>query len=272
MANTSPGTLYVVATPIGHLQDISLRAIELLRQVDLIAAEDTRHSRILLNHWQITTPMMALHSHNEVGSSAQLIKRLHEGNNIALISDAGTPLVSDPGFTLVRQAQNEGIPVSPIPGACALIAALSVAGLPSDQFTYIGFLPPKKTARITRMKSFSHEPRTLICYEAPHRLLAAIEDCIEVFGATRNAVIARELTKTFETIHRGSLEELHQSFIQNPQQQRGEIVMLITGFEEPKNQIINPDAERILTLLLQELPVNQAVKEESPGSIGQGAR
>lgn len=199
-ANSGVGTLYVVATPIGNLEDISARALRVLREVALIAAEDTRHSSRLLAHFGIQTPLAACHEHNERNEGERFIERLQAGDDVALISDAGTPLISDPGYHLVRQARAAGVAVVPVPGACALIAALSAAGLPSDRFIFEGFLPAKAAARRTRLEALKAEPRTLIFYEAPHRILESLGDFEDVFGGERMAVLGRELTKTFETL------------------------------------------------------------------------
>jgi len=248
------GTLYVVATPIGHLEDISARALRVLREVSLIAAEDTRHSRKLLAHFAIDTPLMACHEHNERATCAHLLERLQQGQDLALISDAGTPLISDPGYPLVQQARAAGIGVVPIPGACALIAALSVSGLPADGFIFDGFLPSKTTARRARLEQLARQSQTLIFYEAPHRLLACLTDMTEVFGDDRPAVLARELTKTFETLISAPLARLQRQVTEDTQQQRGECVLLVGGFkEEGADKALNSEALHLLDLLLQEL-------------------
>ena len=207
-SNSTAGTLYVVATPIGNLDDISARALKILSSVALIAAEDTRHSVRLLQHFGINTPLAACHEHNERDEGNRFITRLQAGDSVALISDAGTPLISDPGYHLVRQARAAGIAVVPVPGACALIAALSAAGLPSDRFIFEGFLPAKAVGRKARLSQLKEEPRTLIFYEAPHRILECLQDMESVFGAERPALLARELTKTFETLKGLPLAEL----------------------------------------------------------------
>jgi len=199
-ANSGAGTLYVVATPIGNLEDISARALRVLGEVALIAAEDTRHSARLMSHFGIATPLAACHEHNERDEGGRFLERLQAGDDIALIADAGTPLISDPGYHLVRQARAAGIRVVPVPGACALIAALSAAGLPSDRFIFEGFLPAKAGGRRARLELLKEEPRTLIFYEAPHRILECVDDLEAIFGADRPAVLCRELTKTFETL------------------------------------------------------------------------
>ncbi|HHO68310.1 MAG TPA: 16S rRNA (cytidine(1402)-2'-O)-methyltransferase, partial [Gammaproteobacteria bacterium] len=193
------GTLFVVATPIGNLGDMTPRGVEVLQQADLIAAEDTRHSRRLAEHFGIATPMLALHEHNERSVAARLVERLRQGESIALISDAGTPLISDPGYQLVRAAREAGVPVVPVPGASALVAALSVAGLPTDRFVFEGFLPPRQAARRKRLEALKDEPRTLVFYESSHRIVDSLNDLKDVFGPGRQALLARELTKAFET-------------------------------------------------------------------------
>lgn len=253
------GTLYVVATPIGNLDDISARALRTLAEVSLIAAEDTRHSTRLLQHFGIRTPLAACHEHNEREEGGRFINRLLAGDDVALISDAGTPLISDPGYHLVRQARAAQVPVVPVPGACALIAGLSAAGLPSDRFVFEGFLPAKQAARKVRLEAVQHDPRTLIFYEAPHRLLDSVADMAQVFGAQRHGVLARELTKTFETIHGLPLQELHDWIAADPNQQRGECVLLIEGYQAPADaQQVPLEAQRVLKLLMAELPLKRA--------------
>lgn len=250
--------LYVVATPIGNLGDISARALETLRHVDYIAAEDTRHSRKLLTHFALNTPMLSLHEHNEAEQSEMLLKLLQQNKNIALISDAGTPLISDPGHRLVKKIHAHNISVIPIPGPCALIAALSVSGLNCSRFIFEGFLPEKKTARQKKLQELFYETRTIIFYEAPHRILALVEDMLSLFGPHRYVILARELTKTFETIHGGSLDQLKEWLSSDINQQRGEFVVLVEG---NKQTFIHSDLEtqRVLQLLLNELPIKQAI-------------
>ncbi|WAB95065.1 16S rRNA (cytidine(1402)-2'-O)-methyltransferase [Pseudomonas citronellolis] len=254
----SLGTLYVVATPIGNLDDISARAQRTLREVALIAAEDTRHSIRLLQHFGIETPLAACHEHNEREQGGRFITRLLAGDDVALVSDAGTPLISDPGYHLVRQARAAGIRVVPVPGACALIAGLSAAGLPSDRFVFEGFLPAKTAGRKARLEALREEPRTLIFYEAPHRILECIQDMVEVFGEARQAVLARELTKTFETLKGLPLGELRDWVAADANQQRGECVLLLAGWEAPEEEGIDAESLRVLDLLLAELPVKRA--------------
>lgn len=253
------GTLYVVATPIGNLEDITSRALRVLKEVDLIAAEDTRHTSKLLQHFAINTPLQACHDHNEREQQSHFIQLLMAGKNIALVSDAGTPLISDPGFHLVRQAQKEHIKVVPIPGACAVISALSAAGLPSDKFTFEGFLPAKTNNRKNAIELIKQELRTIIFYEAPHRLLESLQDLTAILGDERQAVLARELTKTFETIKSAPLKELTAWVAADTNQQRGECVLLIEGWKAPEQLAeINPEVERVLKVLLAELPIKQA--------------
>lgn len=257
--SASAGTLYVVATPIGNLQDLTPRALEVLQSVDLIAAEDTRHSARLLQHFGVATATTACHDHNERDKSQRLIQRMLAGESMALISDAGTPLISDPGYHLVRQAREAGVRVCPIPGPCALIAALSAAGLPSDRFAFEGFLPAKAHGRRLRIQTLAVEPRTWMVYEAPHRLLECLEDMLDLLGADRHVVLARELTKTFETIKGAPISELVEWVRNDADQQRGECVLVVEGMPAtPEGEGLDPEAERVLDILLAELPVKQA--------------
>ncbi len=248
-----------MATPIGNLDDMSVRALKVLREVALIAAEDTRHSLRLMQHFGIATPLAACHEHNERNEGGRFIEKLLAGEDVALISDAGTPLISDPGYHLVRQARAAGVPVVPVPGPCALIAALSAAGLPSDRFIFEGFLPAKAVGRKTRLEQLREEPRTLIFYEAPHRILECLQDMEVVFGGERPAVLARELTKTFETLKGLPLAQLRAFVEADGNQQRGECVVLVAGWSEPQgDDAIGSEARRILGLLLEDLPVKRA--------------
>jgi len=259
VASVQPGTLYVVATPIGNLDDISARALRILREVALIAAEDTRHSVRLLQHFGIETPLAACHEHNERDQGGRFLARLQGGEDVALISDAGTPLISDPGYHLVRQARAAGVAVVPVPGACALIAALSAAGLPSDRFIFEGFLPAKAAGRRARLEQVREEPRTLIFYEAPHRILECLEDMRAVFGDERPALLARELTKTFETLKGLPLLELCAWVAGDSNQQRGECVVLVAGWQAPEGEeAVSAEALRVLDLLLAEMPLKRA--------------
>lgn len=251
--------LYIVPTPIGNLGDITARALEILQSVQLIAAEDTRHSARLLQHFDISTPMWALHDHNERAQADRIVQRLSGGENIALISDAGTPLISDPGYHLVRKVREAGFRVVPLPGACALIAALSASGLPTNRFTFEGFLPAKSLARKQRLEQVVSDSRTLMFYESPHRLLASLETMLEVLGPDRYVVMARELTKTFETIRGDRLGDLVEWIKADANQQRGEFVLLIHGAEEQIDEdTLTPEQLRVLGLLLEELSVKQA--------------
>lgn len=258
-SNSAVGSLYVVATPIGNLDDMSARALKVLREVALIAAEDTRHSLRLMQHFGIATPLAACHEHNERAEGSRFIERLLAGDSVALISDAGTPLISDPGYHLVRQARAAGIAVVPVPGACALIAALSAAGLPSDRFIFEGFLPAKAVGRRSRLQQLVEEPRTLIFYEAPHRILECLQDMEAIFGAERPALLARELTKTFETLKGLPLAQLRAFVEADSNQQRGECVVLVAGWSAPEgDEAVSAEARRVLELLLQDLPVKRA--------------
>ncbi|WP_457980054.1 16S rRNA (cytidine(1402)-2'-O)-methyltransferase [Ectopseudomonas composti] len=259
VASVQPGSLYVVATPIGNLDDISARALRILREVALIAAEDTRHSARLLQHFGIDTPLAACHEHNERDQGGRFLARLQAGEDVALISDAGTPLISDPGYHLVRQARAAGFAVVPVPGACALIAALSAAGLPSDRFIFEGFLPAKAAGRRARLEQVREEPRTLIFYEAPHRILECLQDMSDVFGGDRPALLARELTKTFETLQGLPLAELSDWVAADSNQQRGECVVLVAGWQAPEGEeAVSAEALRVLDLLMAEMPLKRA--------------
>ncbi|CAE6898795.1 16S rRNA 2'-O-ribose C1402 methyltransferase [Pseudomonas marincola] len=259
IANSQKGTLFVVATPIGNLEDISARAIRVLNEVSLIAAEDTRHSARLMQHFGIATPLAACHEHNERDQGGRFISRLQAGEDVALISDAGTPLISDPGYHLVRQARAAGYAVVPVPGACALIAALSAAGLPSDRFIFEGFLPAKAVGRRARLEQVKEEPRTLIFYEAPHRILECLEDMRSVFGDERPALLAREITKTFETLQGMPLVDLHSWVASDSNQQRGECVVVVAGWQAPESDAaVSSEALRVLDLLLKDMPLKRA--------------
>lgn len=223
----------------------------------LVAAEDTRRSRQLFRHFDIATPLQAYHDHSSEADLESLLARLRQGDSVALVSDAGTPLVSDPGFRLVDAALAEGFTVVPIPGPCAMVAALSVAGLPSDRFLFEGFLPAKQHARQTQLKDLQREARTLIFYEAPHRVLASLEDMRDLFGASRRVTLARELTKLFETVRRLPLGDLCEWVAADPNQQRGECVLVVEGFAEPVGELA-AEALAVLDILRAELPLKQA--------------
>ena len=254
----SKGVLYIVATPLGNLGDMTPRAVETLAQVQVIAAEDTRHSLPLLRHFGIVTPCIALHDHNERERSAELIIRLQAGENIALISDAGTPLISDPGYHLVRAVREQGVRVVPIPGPSALIAALSVSGLPTDRFLFEGFLPAKSAARQQRLEALRIEARTMIFFESGHRITESLNDMAHVLGLERLGVVARELTKIFETIQGDTLGGLCQWVQADPHQQKGEFVVLVQGAARVEDAETDVEADRIVRILLKELPVKQA--------------
>lgn len=258
MQDKKTGTLYVVATPIGNLQDITHRAVAVLKQVDKIAAEDTRHAAPLLNHYGIQKPSISIHDFNERNRLGVMLDYLLAGESIALISDAGTPLINDPGFHLVREAKALDIPVVPIPGACAAITALCASGLPTDRFTFEGFLPAKSEARLHRLSALVHEERSMVFYEAPHRLMDTLEAMAQVFGADRPAVVARELTKMFESIISSDLAELIAYYQENANKQKGEIVILVAGTEAQEVESCEVVPEQVLDILLQELPVKQA--------------
>ena len=258
--NAQPGRLWVVATPIGNLDDLSGRAAEILREVPLVAAEDTRHSAPLLARVGSRARTVALHEHNEREQAARLVESLLQGSDIALISDAGTPLVSDPGFRLVRAAREAGIAVSPVPGPCAAIAALSVAGLPSDRFVFEGFLAAKASARRERLGALVAESRTLIFYESGHRIVDALKDMREVFGAQREGVVARELTKIFETVLDAPLGELVERVEADANQQRGEFVVLVAGASGEAADATLAEGRRVFALLCEEMSPAHAAR------------
>ena len=229
MTNTQAGALHVVATPIGNLGDLTARAREVLASVDAICAEDTRHTRQLLGALGIERPLLALHEHNEADVAWKLVERLKAGDSLALVSDAGTPLVSDPGYRLVRDVRAAGLRVIPLPGACAAIAALSVAGLPSDRFCFEGFLPAKASGRRERLTALAREPRTLVFYESSHRIEESLADLVAMFGPDREAVLARELTKLFETVLGDTLEGIAAKVAADDNQRKGEFVLVVRG-------------------------------------------
>ncbi len=255
---TQTGTLYIVATPIGNLEDITQRALNTLSQVDLIAAEDTRHSGLLLSHYGIKKPFFALHDHNEQQRARVLVEKLQQGLNIALISDAGTPLISDPGFHLVRDCRNAGIKVSPIPGACAAITALCSSGIASDRFCFEGFLPAKSKARCDKLTELETESRTLIFYESTHRILDTLADMQKVWGNERYVVLARELTKTWETIVGEPLEQLIAWLKEDSHRIKGEIVLIVEGKSSVEQEEISAQAIKLLSVLSVELPLKKA--------------
>ncbi|EEX37846.1 16S rRNA (cytidine(1402)-2'-O)-methyltransferase [Vibrio metschnikovii] len=251
-------TLYIVPTPIGNLGDITQRALDVLAQVDVIAAEDTRHTGKLLAHFNIQTKTFALHDHNEQHKAQALVDKLLSGQSIALVSDAGTPLISDPGYHLVNQCRQAGVKVVPLPGACAVITALSASGLPSDRFSFEGFLPAKSKGRKDKFLEIAKVERTCIFYESPHRINESLQDMLEILGPDRQVVLARELTKTFETIQGLPLGELIEWINQDENRKRGEMVLLIHGVRETSNQALPEEALRSLAILSKELPLKKA--------------
>ncbi|MGL5025164.1 MAG: 16S rRNA (cytidine(1402)-2'-O)-methyltransferase [Shewanella oncorhynchi] len=250
--------LYIVPTPIGNLGDMSSRAIEVLNQVSLIACEDTRHSGKLLSHFGITTKTTALHDHNERARAQWIVDQLAAGLSIALISDAGTPLISDPGYHLVSHVRQSGFNVIPLPGPCAAITALSASGLPSDRFSFEGFLPSKEKARADKLLALKEDPRTLIFYESPHRIEHSLTAMVEVLGGDRHVVMAREVTKTFETFLSGPVSEVLATVSTDPNQQKGEIVLMVHGYHLSDDEAIPTVAINTLKLLCEELPLKKA--------------
>ena len=255
----SQAGLYVVATPIGNLEDISYRAVRILSEADVIAAEDTRHSRVLLSHYNITTSMLALHEHNESQLEDRILERLGGGEMVALISDAGTPLISDPGYRLVCAAREAGLPVYSIPGPSAVTAALSIAGLPPDRFAFEGFLPSKSTARKKKLAELRSETRTLVFFESSHRIKASIDDMTMIFGAQRLAAVCRELTKKFETVMRAPLAEIGIQLAEDKNQSRGEFVIVMGGYEGSESESL-VNARKTAIALLEYLPASQAAR------------
>ena len=255
----SEPVLYVVATPIGNLADISERALTVLRSVDLIAAEDTRHTRQLLMHFTINKPLFSVHDHNEQQRIEKVIAELGAGQSIALVSDAGTPLISDPGFHVVQAVREAGFKVVPVPGPCALVTALSAAAMPTDRFCFEGFLPAKSSGRKKQLQKVEDETRTLVFYESPHRIVDSLTDMAEVFGADRPITVAREITKTFETFYTGSIAQALEWMQGDANQQRGEFVLVVAGAPEKEDEeAAAVSAEKVLKVLLDELPVKQA--------------
>ncbi|KJY82226.1 tetrapyrrole methylase [Vibrio galatheae] len=255
---TEVPTLYIVPTPIGNLGDITQRAIDVLTNVDLVAAEDTRHTGKLLSHFGIQTKTFALHDHNEQQKAQVLVDKLLAGHSIALVSDAGTPLISDPGYHLVTQCRQAGVKVVPLPGACAVITALSASGLPSDRFSFEGFLPAKSKGRKDKFLEIAKVERTCVFYESPHRILDSLDDMLEILGPEREVVLARELTKTFETIQGMPLGELVEWVKSDSNQQRGEMALLIHGYRSTDDDSIAEEVKRTLAILTKELPLKKA--------------
>ncbi|MCG8710393.1 16S rRNA (cytidine(1402)-2'-O)-methyltransferase [Brenneria sp. 4F2] len=256
-ADISASTLYIVPTPIGNLGDITQRALDVLRRVDLIAAEDTRHTGLLLQHFAINARLFALHDHNEQQKADSVLAKLQAGQSIALVSDAGTPLINDPGYHLVRRCREAGIRVVPLPGACAAITALSAAGLASDRFCYEGFLPAKTKARKDKLRELLEEPRTLIFYESTHRLLESLQDLEDVLGPQRYVVLAREITKTWESIYGAPVGELLAWVAADDNRRKGEMVLIVEGHKADA-EALPAEALRTLSLLQQELPLKKA--------------
>jgi 16S rRNA (cytidine1402-2'-O)-methyltransferase len=250
----------VVATPIGNLRDITLRAVDVLQAVDIVAAEDTRHSAHLLTHLGIKAKLVALHEHNERRAGEKLIAELRAGKSVALVSDAGTPGISDPGAVFVQLAREAGIPVVPLPGACAAITALSAAGFDAPHFLFYGFLPASGAQRRKALEALRDQPAVLVFYEAPHRVAESVRDMAAALGENRVLLIARELTKTFETFYRCTLGEAEAWLLKDDHHQRGEFVLLVEGALAPEAAEVDENSARILTLLLSELPLKQAVK------------
>ncbi|WP_276893867.1 16S rRNA (cytidine(1402)-2'-O)-methyltransferase [Frischella perrara] len=258
LISIKPSTLYIVATPIGNLGDITLRAIETLKNVDLIAAEDTRHSGLLLQHFAIEGRLYPLHDHNEQQKTEALIEKLKSGLSIALISDAGTPLINDPGYHLVKACYQNQITVVPVPGACAAITALSVSGLPTDRFCYEGFLPAKSKARFDLLTQLKQEPRTVVFYESTHRILDSLQDMLNVYGPEKIVVLAKELTKSWETIIHSPLKDLIEWLKADDNRRKGEFVLIVEGYDKVNEQEIDPDAIKLLNRLQQEIPLKKA--------------
>ncbi|MDY4369283.1 16S rRNA (cytidine(1402)-2'-O)-methyltransferase [Pectobacterium brasiliense] len=256
-ADISASTLYIVPTPIGNLGDITQRALAVLASVDLIAAEDTRHTGLLLQHFAINARLFALHDHNEQQKADVLLTKLQSGQSIALVSDAGTPLINDPGYHLVRRCREAGVRVLPLPGACAAITALSASGLASDRFCYEGFLPAKTKGRKDKLRELGEETRTLIFYESTHRLLDSLQDISEVLGAERYVVLAREITKTWESIHGAPVGELLAWVKEDENRRKGEMVLIVEG-HQIDDSVLSAEALRTLTLLRAELPLKKA--------------
>ena len=257
MSNT-PGRLYVVATPIGNRADMTERARSVLAEVDVVAAEDTRHTGRLLAEWGVRPRMLSLHEHNEHGRIKRLHARIQGGESVALVSDAGTPLISDPGYGLVRELRRQGVDVRVVPGPCSVTAALSVAGLPTDRFVFEGFLPAKSQARQTRLRTLVHEERSMVVFEAGHRIRASLADMMAAFGDDREAAVCRELTKAYETVRLAPLAELVDWVTNDPDQRRGEFVVVIAGREARAAENNDADSDRVLAVLAAELPTKQA--------------
>ncbi len=252
--------LYIIATPIGNLNDISVRAIETLKSVDIILAEDTRHSKKLLSHYNISTPIQSYHEHNERKKASSVIDSLKSGLKVALISDAGTPLISDPGYVLVKQAKDSGIEVSPIPGPSALISALSASGIASDSFSFFGFLPTKSTARVKAIAAIAHAEETVIFYESPKRVLASAIEISSVLGGDRLVCFAKEISKSFETIITATIAEVINYLESKTEHQKGEFVIIISAADKKKRSQSEKQLDKILPILLSEMGASKAAK------------
>lgn len=255
------GTLYIVATPIGNLQDITHRAVEILSTVAVIAAENTRHTATLLQHYGIQTPCVAYHGHSDVKVTDRLLQRLTAGESMALVSDAGTPLISDPGYKLVQQVRARGIAVAPIPGPCAAIAALSASGLPTHGFLFVGFLSSKTAAKTQQLEKMANETVPLIIYEAPHRLKATLQSIREVMGEQRLVVLAKEITKCYEQFFTGTGVECLRWLEEDPQRLRGEWVVMVAGqWAKSPGKGVSAEGQRVLGLLIEHLPLKRAAQ------------
>lgn len=260
MITGKAGKLYVVATPIGHREDITLRALRVLREVDVVAAEDTRHTRALLAHHGIQRALVSLHEHNEVRRVPELVRRLRQGTNVALVSDAGTPLISDPGFRLVRVAQEHGVEVVPVPGPSAVVAALCVAGLPTDRFVFEGFLPPRSRRREARLLELATQTRTMVFFESTHRIVASIDAMTRAFGPHREATLATEMTKLFEAVRRDDLEGLGRWLREVPARCKGEFVIVVRGHERVEDESLGDLERRLVETLVEVLPMGQVAE------------
>jgi len=250
--------LYVVATPIGNLADITTRAHQVLEMVDIIAAEDTRHTKRLLNHLGFSKPLMAVHDHNEAHAATSILEKLKAGQNVALVSDAGTPLIADPGFHVTRAVAEAGFDIVPIPGPCAIITGLCAAALPTDRFIFDGFLPPKTSARQQYFNGIKNEERTVVVYESPHRILDSLKDLASVLGEDKEVVLGRELTKTFETFLRGTVADIQNRMLADSNQLKGEFVVMIRGAASKKKLEVSQEALDLTLLLSEELPLKKA--------------
>jgi len=253
---SNPGILYIVATPIGNLSDITQRALDTLNEVDLIAAEDTRHSGKLLSHFGIKTKMFPLHDHNEKQKAQSLLDQIEQGKSIALISDAGTPLISDPGYNLVNLAREQNVQVTPIPGPSAVITALCAAGLPTDKFLFAGFLPVKQQAKISVLTSYKNADFTTVFYESPRRIIDSLKHVIEALGEDKQVVVAKELTKHYESFKSGTAQEIIDWFGEDKDRQQGEMVLMLAPNKE--ESALSPEAEMLLKSLMEELPTKKA--------------